>query len=423
MRLNILLFHYLFGSLALLLAKLPVSFISKRRSFEIKNKNDIYAVSFRVDSLRACVCIHFSSEGEFQQIRPLIEKLLNERYLVELIYTSPSVEASVIKLQQEYSTWYLRTLRLPILSPFIVNDWVSSDNLIMVRYDFFPMLLNLGLRKENFILYSATLKSSNTFSKFIKNQVFSLFTGLIPATEKDASIMMNSFHSQIFDFMDLRALSIKERQTKGLVNNEYFKTLKEFINQYHHKIILAQFWPAEASVFNRKLIKAVSNGALVYLAPHSLAKENLEKIIEEVSKFCDLKPVILERDISLSDLENKLHGFETESHYLISLIPGMLCELYPYFTQAFVGGGHGKGIHSVLEPYIAGLRIFVGPHVTRSTEFDLLVEQSADIQVMEDLSHTDFLQEINAANMDISHYLEHNDKQLDLLANLIIKAN
>src|SRR5690606_14635757 len=51
--------------------------------------------------------------------------------------------------------------------------------------------------------------------------------------------------------------------------------------------------------------------------------------------------------------------------------PGRLLELYPQFNFAYVGGGFGRSIHSVLEPLLAGCWSVCGPRIHRSTEFDL----------------------------------------------------
>ena len=44
----------------------------------------------------------------------------------------------------------------------------------------------------------------------------------------------------------------------------------------------------------------------------------------------------------------------------------------------FVGGGHGRSIHSVLEPYLAMANVFCGPKVHRSTEYDFILDNSPD---------------------------------------------
>ena len=42
---------------------------------------------------------------------------------------------------------------------------------------------------------------------------------------------------------------------------------------------------------------------------------------------------------------------------------GLLFDLYRIATMAVVGGGHGSGLHNVLEPASAGLPIVTGPQL------------------------------------------------------------
>jgi 3-deoxy-D-manno-octulosonic-acid transferase len=51
---------------------------------------------------------------------------------------------------------------------------------------------------------------------------------------------------------------------------------------------------------------------------------------------------------------------------------GMLATLYRYAMAAYVGGGFGAGVHSLLEPAIAGIPIACGPRTERSDDADEL---------------------------------------------------
>ena len=59
---------------------------------------------------------------------------------------------------------------------------------------------------------------------------------------------------------------------------------------------------------------------------------------------------------------------------VILTVPAILCEMYTLFGDAYVGGGFGRSVHSLLEPILAGCRTFSGPKTFRSTEFDLALE-------------------------------------------------
>ena len=70
------------------------------------------------------------------------------------------------------------------------------------------------------------------------------------------------------------------------------------------------------------------------------------------------------------DLERALPG-----RYLLVDEMGILVELYPAADWAFVGGGFHQGIHSTIEPAVAGLPVLCGPrNADRFPEVSELVE-------------------------------------------------
>ena len=86
-----------------------------RIDFERKNFIEIECRSFRLDGLCADYCFEVSSEGELEQIRPLLEDFLRKNKRIELIFASPSVETKCQKLAKLYPD-QLRILRMPLAS-------------------------------------------------------------------------------------------------------------------------------------------------------------------------------------------------------------------------------------------------------------------------------------------------------------------
>ncbi len=97
--------------------------------------------------------------------------------------------------------------------------------------------------------------------------------------------------------------------------------------------LVGSAWPADL----RELLKSSGGipGSLV-VVPHDLSPANLSRI--------------------RSDLERALPG----RHLLVDEM-GVLVELYPVADWAFVGGGFHEGIHSTIEPAVAGLPVICGP--------------------------------------------------------------
>jgi len=122
------------------------------------------------------------------------------------------------------------------------------------------------------------------------------------------------------------------------------------------------------------LAKALKESGLDYRIhaydPDRLSLENAlddKSIDEQTSRF--ERPVKLDKmKYFTSDIINIDRG----DNVIFVTEPGLLCDLYPFFDLCFVGGGFGKGIHSVLEPYIGGCDVLCGPNVSRSSEFSFI---------------------------------------------------
>ncbi|MBF0297118.1 MAG: hypothetical protein HQK51_00225 [Oligoflexia bacterium] len=394
-----------------------IPFIKQRKSFENKNSfslpSSLSSRSFKLDNKKAKVAFEISSEGELEQIRPLINKLLNDNQLLEIIFCSESVEKNVINLYEKYPD-NLRILRLPLVTyfPYVnyvncagidyhttsVSKWISASTLILCRYDFFPELMLFGRRADiYFVLLSATLKDKlNKIKKNIINYyyykfIYNSFDQIITPTPLDEERFKKHFKIDT-STMDIRILQVAERVKNRLTklnSLSFFNQLQKFISSFpkDNTIILGSFWEIEAKIFdNKRLIEAIiSKDIHVAIVPHLLDENSLQKIINTISYESQL-PVYVINEINESK-EEIFEKIAKTNGIIIFAIKGILCELYSLYAHAFVGGGHGRSIHSVIEPYLSNCLTYVGPKVFRSTEYELVKEISKnEIFIINELS-------------------------------------
>ena len=149
------LFYYSFCILSYTSSKFYSLFLVKfktRITFENLNKSDSYSISYKSENKVADVAFEVSSEGEFEQIRYVLETYLNKGLLVELVYCSESLEHKIEKYKKQYTN--LRIFRLPLLTvfPFFKNtslvSWLTAKKFILCRYDFFPEVLFYGMKSD-----------------------------------------------------------------------------------------------------------------------------------------------------------------------------------------------------------------------------------------------------------------------------------
>ncbi len=313
--------------------------VRERLSFERKNASDS---SNRKFSTRADLAFEFSSEGEFQQVLPLITDALLAGKKIELIYFSPSVEKGVKDLCDKYPE-QLRSLRYPLLTGGILN-WITSHKLILVRYDLFPeFLYYTGELNMVWVTFKKERSRGKNISGW-KKQFLKRSTTIIYATAEDARQGKEmGFPGESFDFrieQIKRRLAGKEEKFAKIFPEYQSLGIEKFPRE--KRLIFGNAWPSDLILLDK-----LPDDFYILVVPHKLEPE----IISAFEKHLGTRAVILNKK-------------------------GVLCELYADFSRAYVGGGFETSIHSVLEPLISGAdQISCGPINHRSTEFDIALSQ------------------------------------------------
>ena len=402
--------------------------LRERRSFEMRNSRLASSESFNRVGKRAEIAFHFSSEGELEIIRPIIDQCLAQGHLIELLFTSLSVEAKVVKLCELYPE-KVRSFRMPLLTffPFFFGQnnyrWLSSKKLMMVRYDFLPELICLRPFLEKFILFAASAKSSSNhdWRFFFKKGLYQVFDDLFPTTKEDHQFFLDEFRGtrlRVHGPSELRSIQINKRQVQfNFHANGVHKVLHDLITLNERRMIIAQLWPAELPFLNSsRFIEEIRTGdTLCYIAPHRFDSGFVSEIREGLMKiFGASTPIyMIEKTSCAEDILSILKAYQNKPGPILSCVPGILCELYPLFKKSYIGGGLGKGVHSLLEPFVAGNSIACAHNVKRSTEYDIAKSLGHEITIVDSAKKfEDFVFSPLHKEVDITHFIEENEKSL-----------
>lgn len=359
-------------SLLLVIIRAFVPFLKERLAFERMNFGSEASLPFSFEGKVADFCFEVSSEGELEQVRPLLEAVLVGNKKVELIYSSPSVESKCQLLYKNYPS-QIRLLRLPLLSASPISflyfrsvwQWVSAPVVIFCRYDFFPELLLLKLFKKKFILISGAFKKTSWY----KLSSFKLFDVVVAATDIEKKNFQNLLDQNVKIYScDFRVPRITERMqgAEALLLSKkalapYFAKLKALPPS--EKIILGSAWKSDLEILNHpELILAVKSGKLhLLIAPHKLDAVFCRELLLLCQQYFG------EAQVAIVNEEHPYAG----QPVVILQVGGILCELYGLFSLSYVGGGYERSIHSVLEPFVSNNVVVTGPKIHRSTEIDL----------------------------------------------------
>lgn len=340
--------------------------VVERKKFELKNKKEQGSQSFKQIGVTADFCFEFASEGELAQVNSLVEDLLEMGKKIELVFFSPSVEKQVLSLYKKYPE-QIRYLRYPILtyrfwsSCFNFTRWISSYTLFLVRYDFFPEFLVWSKKPGNTLkLLWLSFKKDRLKNKdlsslkkaFLKASFFNVF-----ATKEDLDYVKPlGVDGIVYDFRMEQIYRRKlNRDDKFRAVFKNYDSLMSHLKTFPQQLIFGNAWKSDLH-----LLEHVTEKTSILIVPHKLDQNNLIELQLELDKM---------------GLEAQLVDDETvhfESQILILNKKGVLCELYGDFSHAYVGGGFGVSIHSILEPLVNGVgAISCGPVNHRSTEVDV----------------------------------------------------
>jgi 3-deoxy-D-manno-octulosonic-acid transferase len=396
------LFKILFWFLYFPLMRLLVLFlfwnrkVEERERFEKRNKFEFLAHSFSEKGVAADLCFEFSSEGEFQQVAPLIDDALIQGKKIELVFFSPSVEKAVMKLAQSHPE-QVRYLRYPLVRifPFMgrrsFTHWITAKTLVMVRYDLFPEFLLWSMQEGHQLkLVWMSFKKERSLGKkpsFWKKLFLKHAHSIVYAVKEDEAMGKSLGHAgKVFDF---RAEQIRRRM---FLKDEKFQKLfplypefKSHLGNFKQSLIVGNAWPSDL-----KMLATVSTDVLVVVVPHQLSLEILKQCSE----------LLAGQGREVFEIHDLTRELKNTNAILINK-KGILCELYGDFPHAYVGGGFETSIHSVLEPLISGSRLIsCGPKHFRSTEYDLAREMG---QMTEVNSPEKFLEWLNHHDKNPEH--------------------
>jgi 3-deoxy-D-manno-octulosonic-acid transferase len=339
-----------------------------KRGFEDRKNQfpELQKIISELDRSKKLIWFHSSSLGEFEQAKPIIQKLREEQTANILItFFSPSGYENSLKYPYADVIAYLPIDTVKDVSKFLTIS--KPDFVVFMRYDIWPNLIwELGNRNIPSMIVDATMhKNSNRKLPLIKNfhnSLYRNFSKILTVSEDD----LNSFKDFDIDINNLAVIGETRfdrvyqksllAKDKKLFREKLFEGKKVFIigssSEYDETVVFPAF---------EKLLKNDPDCVLI-IAPHEPNLITLEKIENTFAG--------IERTIRFSSKNN----YQNEKIIIIDSI-GILLTLYFYAAVVYVGGSFKEGVHNVLEPAVYGIPLLFGPKIEISREAQELVKR------------------------------------------------
>ena len=339
-----------------------------------------------VDPNAKYIWFHAASLGEFEQGRPLMERIRkdNPQYKILLTFYSPSgyevrknYEGADIICYMPVDTRLnaIRFLRLvrPVMAFFI-------------KYEFWSNFLHI-LKHRNIPTYSVSsiFREDQVFFKWYGRSyagVLKCFTRFFVQNEESKRLLEGIGITAVDVVGDTRfdrVLQIKEA-AKQLPICEAFRTgvaSSQSADVPHHdfKVFVAgSSWPPDENIFIPFFNEHKDWRLLI--APHVIAEEHLKLILSLIKG----KKVVRYTQTTPEEA--------AEADVLIIDCFGLLSSMYNYGDVAYIGGGFGVGIHNTLEAAVWNMPVIFGPNNKKFQEAQGLLKSGGgfEINTYEDFS-------------------------------------
>ena len=347
--------------------KIRVGILGRKRVYE-----ELILNATSINKNRKLIWFHSSSLGEFEQAKPIIERLKQEKIVNVLItFFSPSGYQNSKKYPYADLISYI-----PFDTKSNADKFISITNptlSIIMRYDVWPNMVT-SLKKKSIPIYlvDATLRSNSPrkypLIKAFHKILFGSFSKILTVSESDAK----EFKS--FGFDDKKVTAVGDTRFDRVYQRSLLakdkKLIKASVLQNKKVFVAGSTWEQDEEVIFPAFLKLASlaDDVLMIVAPHEPTLLHLEKIENEFSGKL--------KTIRFSHLNN----YSDERIIIVDSI-GILLTLYTYAYVAYVGGSFKQNIHNVLEAAVYGTPVLFGPKIENSQEAMRLAEIGGGIVI------------------------------------------
>lgn len=355
----------------------------------------------KLAQLHGCVWVHASSLGEFEQARPLIERIKKQDANQKILLSFYSPSGYEHRKNYELAD---QVIYLPMDTSKDVELLITQaapSCVIWVRYEFWHhVLTQLKARQIPTYLISASFRSDQIFFRFygqLFRNILNNFNSIFVINEQSQILLQQTGINNSILAPDTRM----DRVYAIASNSAPIAAIEKFLNNRACKLVAGSTWQADINILFQSINSDNQNTYII--APHHVDEANLSYIESKLTI----------PNIRFSQLKNKESIFE---QVLIIDNMGMLASLYKYGKYAYVGGGFGVSVHNVLEAIVYDKPVMFGPHHRKQFECGELIKKEvatvvytskeiADYMADLDQNEDTYKQKCQAANHYVSTHI------------------
>lgn len=349
--------------------KIRTGMIGRFRSYQ-----DLKSFRVRIGIEKTIYWFHASSHGEFEQVKPVLTGLKEVEPLSFSVvsFFSPSGYNHVNDEHIDCKIY------LPFDFPWLIRkclNVVQPKKIILAAYDVWPNMIwiskSIGIHSALFAAQfsEGTSKLSPVIRNFYRN-VYGSLSAIYTISEQDNKRLQHILYpikrpivrvlgNPRYDQVKQKADKFTTEQTESVLLRPKRLVAGSMHIEDEHVIL--------DSIVN--LMQDINDLSLIWV-PH----EPSDRIVSQAESFFQSKNFTTAR----LGLKNPN---QIETRVIIVDSIGKLSQLYWDGQVAYIGGGFSSGVHNVMEPAIARLPVFFGPHYKNFIEAKELIADGGGISI------------------------------------------
>ena len=362
----------------------------KAKRWVYGRKNLFETVAAHIPAATPLIWVHASSAGEFEQAKPVIERLkeLYPHYFILVTFFSPSGYMAAQKYAHAGHITYI-----PLDTPANAERFIAilkPQLVVFVKYDFWYFHLKAIARHHiPLLLISSTFRPGQVFFKWYGNfyrKILHFFTHIFVQDAASLSLLQANGITH-------GSISGDTRFDRVAAITQHFTAIPHIadFSREGKTIVAGSTWGGD-----EELIAQVANLYPDYkwiVAPHEVDVAHILQLQQrfanallysEVKTALEVQPYLnntaagkTHEDMSTDPMQK----LKTATILIIDNI-GMLSRLYHYGSLCYIGGGFTKdGIHNILEAAVYGKPVIFGPNYQKYREAVELIEKGGAFSI------------------------------------------
>jgi len=375
--------YQIFIYIFIFLFRIYAIFNSKAKEGWEARKNLFKRLEQNLPLQKNIIWFHCASLGEFEQGRPLIEKIKSEQPNKFILLTFFSYSGFSIQKNYPFADYIDYIPFDTIRNARKLLQLIQPELVVFVKYEFWWNIIQaLESKNIRIILISGIFRENQYFFKWygsVFKKLIEKFTYLYLQDQNSAAILQKNGILNIDISGDTRIDRVITI-SKSAKQNEIISTFKS-----DKKLLIAGSTWEKDEAFLIDLIPILNEDWRMVIAPHEINRKYLEQNLKKKNvDFCQYT--------NFSNYHPKVLILNTIGH---------LSSIYKYADLVYIGGGFDDGIHNILEPMAFGKTIIFGPNYHKFNEAVETIRLGSNIVVN------------NEAELKNSfHFLDNNPEEI-----------